>query len=73
MLTFLALAMLARTHHRPALTLAIVAACLVGWSRMALGVHWPSDVLAGLGLGMLWAGAAQGWLLKARLPSSEIV
>lgn len=71
MLTFLALAMLAGRHQRTLLWLAIAAAGLVGWSRMALGVHWPSDVAAGLGLGMLWAGAARYWLLKARLPSSE--
>ena len=73
MLTFLAFAMLVRRQNRAALTLAICGACLVGWSRMALGVHWPSDVFAGLGFGMLWAGAAWGWLLKARLPSSQIL
>lgn len=71
MLTFLACAMLVRTHRGTAYTLAVAVACLVGWSRMALGVHWPSDVAAGLGLGMFWAGTAQGWLLKARLPSSQ--
>lgn len=73
MLTFLAFAMLVRTQQRAALTLAICGACVVGWSRMALGVHWPSDVLAGLGFGMLCAGAARDWLLKARLPSSQIL
>jgi len=70
MVTFLALAMIAGAHQRSLLPLAIAMAGLVGWSRMALGVHWPSDVAAGLGFGMLWAGAARGWLFKARLPSS---
>jgi len=68
MLTFLALAMLVRAHQRELLILAIGMAGLVGWSRMALGVHWPSDVAAGLGFGMLWAGAARRWLNSSRFP-----
>ena len=34
---------------------AVAAALLVGWTRIVLGVHWPSDVLAGW---MLGAGVA---------------
>lgn len=33
----------------------------IGWSRIGLGVHWPSDVLAGWGLAILWASAAMRW------------
>ncbi len=62
MLTMLALALLFG-RDRPWLTPVLAAFALaVGWSRLALGVHWPSDVLAGWGLALIWIGTASRWL-----------
>ena len=58
-------ALLARTQTEPRvkiylLTVAAVLTMIVGISRVYLGVHWPTDVLAGWTLGAGWAFAC--WL-----------
>jgi len=33
---------------------AVIAIAFIGISRLYLGVHWPTDVIAGYGVGFLW-------------------
>ena len=75
--TYLTLAvMLARAETRVRLrvfyiVLAALLAVLVGISRVYLGVHWPSDVLAGWTLGAFWALGL--WLLARWLEARGII
>jgi undecaprenyl-diphosphatase len=57
MITFLAIALLLPVKQRNraiSVGLGLAVALQVGWSRVALGVHWPSDVLGGWSFGIFW-------------------
>jgi len=55
MMTCVALALLFG-GRRWGMAVALLAAAFIGWTRVALAVHWPSDVLAGWGFGLVWLG-----------------
>ena len=64
-------ALLWRTPYRwPVLVLGVVYTLIMGLSRVYLGVHYPTDVLAGWALGVAWA-AGVAVLLWERLREAQ--
>ena len=64
--------LVSRSHLRPAsqagvCAAAVILAVLVGWARIELRAHWPSDVLAGWALGTACAAGAAWWDLSDRI------
>ena len=51
--------------------LAVVVTMLVGISRLYLGVHWPSDIIAGWALGAGWAVLC--WVVAAYLRRARVL
>lgn len=50
-----------KSRHWPVVVLGVLLAVLVALSRIMVGAHWPADVLAGAGAGLLLAWLAQRW------------
>ena len=68
MIVYLSIALLAfddPEHRRWAVAVALLLSFLIGVSRPMLGVHWPSDVVAGWSFGLFWTLLVLG--LGARL------
>jgi undecaprenyl-diphosphatase len=69
----IALLLLQRTHDRHLRRLMIALplglATLVGISRVCMGVHYPTDVLAGWSVGLLWTWLA--FLIRGRFRGEE--
>ena len=60
-----------RPAHRPvAMVVAVLASLVVGASRPLLGVHWPSDVVAGWAIGAAWLTLA--WSIAERSVSDQL-
>ena len=64
MIVYLSLALVLASGTRwkwPAVSVALALAFLIGFSRMVLGVHWPTDVVGGWAFGLLWVMLALPW------------
>lgn len=58
---------------RRALFVAAALLCLaIGFSRMILGVHWPSDVLGGWSFGLFWTFALARFAERSGTPSRDL-
>ena len=56
-ITYVGIALLVPVKQRNraiSVGIALALALQAGWSRVALGVHWPSDVIGGWAFGLLW-------------------
>ena len=56
---------------RAGVGLGLLVALFVGFGRLYLGVHWPSDVLAGWALGLVIAALGVRWLARVERRGSD--
>lgn len=58
--------------QRPMLAILLTIVFLVGVSRVFLGTHWPSDILAGWLFALIWISAAYRLVSRQHIGAEEI-
>lgn len=53
-LVFILILLFCLHRYNYVLWLALIWVITIGWTRLALGAHWTSDILAGWGCAMMW-------------------
>lgn len=68
MMTYVALALFLAPEGRRGhwLKAAILLAIAIGLTRPLLGVHWPTDIIGGWALGLLWTGLLWSWTIRVQ-------
>jgi undecaprenyl-diphosphatase len=63
--------LLSRSRHPVRVAVLLLGALLVGFSRIYLQVHYPSDVIAGMLAAVLWVAGLHHWMFRrqARPPA----
>lgn len=68
---FFGLAAAAYIYNRSLGTFLFVGGILIGLARITTGLHWPSDVLAGLFLGLVSAALVNAFFQKPKIASED--
>jgi len=59
-------------HTKRIFLIAAISIFLIGSSRVYLGVHWPSDVIAGWAAGVAWSCLTIAFIHRHQLSPSEV-